>query len=649
MIDMLTDYTIRFAFILAALCSANSLAQPIITSGTGTITPDANGGFILDCPTGCSFSSNANTPTQSSNLTGSFNLNSNGQIALSTPIFNPSSVIYSGIPTTTGVINGETVSGTINSGGTVGGLVGTNGGSITNTGTVNTNAGSLVGYSTGNPSLSNLGNLSGAGNYSVNGSVNLTSVSTATITRAPLTLGGQTNVGGLTGTNAGSLTVSGNPNLTGGTLVINNAGTLTTTSTSIINTSVSSTLGGQTNVGGLTGTNAGSITVSGNPNLTGGTLVINNAGTLSTSSFYVGGHDGSLTLTSNGNIAILDGSSLNLAGVPNLPVQIGLNGPMLPIGNITSDAKAFSGWLNDNGLVTASQIDSIGSLVSSGQNFVLFGSHHRILLDNGIEKGGIGVWATGDYARHDSSLTNASIGELGIFKDTGNFRLGIGAGMNQAKQTLPVNGNGKLDSRYFVLEGDYRSSSLDWIVSTTLFLGSNKADISRGYLVGTTPEISAGKPKGTSRAVRIRGDWNNIFTTLGMNVSPYLSYTHAESRLDAYSETGGTLPLSFSQQTQSSNEVRAGATALSKLTEQTDLRFPLELAYRKNDSATITGSTIGLPFSFSTPSKNQSWVRMGIELDHRLSEQTVLNGAALFASQGGDSSWLATINLKHLF
>lgn len=590
MIDMLTDYTIRFAFILAALCSANSLAQPIITSGTGTITPDANGGFIVDCPTGCTLTS----PTQTTNLTGSLNLNSVEQITSAT-ITPQGSLTYSGTTTINGLIPGDTVSGTINSGGTVGGLVGTNGGSITNTGTVNTNAGSLVGNGTGNLSLSNLGNLSGAGNYSVSGSYNSGSVSTLTFTGVPATLGGQTNVGGLTGTNAGSITVSGNPNLTGGT------------------------------------------------------LVINNAGTLSTSSFYVGGHDGSLTLTSNGNIAILDGSSLNLAGVPNLPVQIGLNGPMLPIGNITSDAKAFSGWLNDNGLVTASQIDSIGSLVSSGQNFVLFGSHHRILLDNGIEKGGIGVWATGDYARHDSSLTNASIGELGIFKDTGNFRLGIGAGMNQAKQTLPVNGNGKLDSRYFVLEGDYRSSSLDWIVSTTLFLGSNKADISRGYLVGTTPEISAGKPKGTSRAVRIRGDWNNIFTTLGMNVSPYLSYTHAESRLDAYSETGGTLPLSFSQQTQSSNEVRAGATALSKLTEQTDLRFPLELAYRKNDSATITGSTIGLPFSFSTPSKNQSWVRMGIELDHRLSEQTVLNGAALFASQGGDSSWLATINLKHLF
>lgn len=589
---MLTDYTIRFAFILAALCSANSLAQPIITSGTGTITPDANGGFILDCPTGCSFSSNANTPTQSSNLTGSFNLNSNGQIALSTPISNPSSVIYSGIPTTTGVINGDTVSGTINSGGSVGGLAGTNGGSITNTGTVNTNAGTLVGNGTGNPSLSNLGNLSGAGNYSLSGSVNTPSVSTITITGVPATLGGQTNVGGLVGTNGGGITVSGNPNLTGGTLVINNAGTLTTT---------------------------GSF------------------------------HAGAVTITSNGNIAVLDGSSLTLTGIPNSIVQIGLSGPMLPAENITSDAKAFSGWLNDNGLVTASQIDSIGSLVSSGQNFVLFGSHHRILLDNGIEKDGLGVWATGDYARHDSSQTNATIGELGIYKDAGDFRLGMGAGMNQAKQTLPVNGNGKLVSRYLVLEGDYRPTSANWIASTTLFLGSNKADVSRGYLVGTTPEQSVGSPNGSTWAARIRGDWSNIFTTLGMNVSPYLSYTHAESRLDAYSETGGTLPISFSQQKQSSNEVRAGATAMTKLSEQTNLRFPLELAYRKNDSVTITGSTIGLPFSFNTPSKNQSWARAGIELDHHLSPQTILNAAALFASQGGDSSWLATLNLRHSY
>lgn len=592
MIDMLTDSTIRFAFILVALCSANSLAQPIITSGTGTITPDANGGFILDCPTGCGFSSNANAPTNTTNLTGSFNLNSNGQIALPATISNPGSVIYSGIQTTTGVINGDTVSGTIYPGGTVGGLAGTNGGSITNTGTVNTNVGTLVGNGTGNLSLSNLGTLSSAGNYSLFGSVNSTSVSTITITGVPATLGGQTNVGGLVGTNGGGITVSGNPNLTGGTLVINNAGTLTTT---------------------------GSF------------------------------HAGAVTISSNGNIAVLDGSSLTLTGIPNSIVQIGLSGPMLPAENITSNAKAFSGWLNDNGLVTSDQIASISSLVSSGQNFVLFGSHHRILLDNGIEKEGIGVWATGDYARHESSQTNASIGELGIYKDTGNFRLGIGAGMNQAKQMLPVNGSGKLDSRYFVLEGDYRSSSLDWIASTTLFLGSNKADISRGYLVGTTPEISTGKPKGTSWAARIRGDWSNVIAILGMNVSPYLSYTIAESRLDAYSETGGTLPDSFAQQKQSSNELRAGATAITKLSEQTDLRFPLELAYRKNDSATITGTTIGLPFSFYNAGSSQRWARAGIELDHRLSEQTVLNGATLFASQGGDSSWLATLSLKHSF
>lgn len=400
-------------------------------------------------------------------------------------------------------------------------------------------------------------------------------------------------------------------------------------------------------VGGLIGTNSGSIINAGT--VTGTGTIGTNGGTLVGNYVLLSRDANAVTISPSGNITILDGSSVTLTGVSITNIQIGQNGPMLPPAIITSDARTFSDWLNGNGLVTAQQTNSVSSLISSGLNFVVFGSHHRILLDNGIETDGTGVWATGDYLRHDPDQINASVGEFGVYRDLGRFRVGIGAGTNQAKQTLPVYGNGKLDSRYLILEADYRSASADWVASTTLFLGSNKTDISRGYLVGVTPDLSTGKPNGNSRAVRFRSDWSNASNIFGMNVSPYLAYTHAETRLDAYTETGGTLPLSFSEQKQSSNELRAGATLLSKLSEATDLRFPMELAYRKNSASAISGSTLGLPFTFSNAGTHSSWGRAGIEVDHRLNEHCVLNGATIFASKGGDSSWLATAGFRYAF
>lgn len=356
-----------------------------------------------------------------------------------------------------------------------------------------------------------------------------------------------------------------------------------------------------------------------------------------------------VTISPSGNITILDGSSVTLTGLTAANIQIGQNGPMLPPAITSSDARTFSDWLNGNGLVTTQQTNSVSSLIGSGLNFVLFGSHHRILLDNGMEKDGTGVWATGDYLRHDPDQINASVGEFGVYHDSGRFRVGIGAGTNQVKQTLPVYGNGRLDSRYLLLETDYRSASADWVASATLFLGSNKADIARGYLIGVTPDLSTGKANGSSRAIRFRSDWSDTSSIFGMSFSPYLAYTHAETLLDAYTETGGTLPLSFSEQKQSSNELRAGATLLRKLSEATDLRFPMELAYRKNSASAISGSTLGLPFTFSNAGSNSSWGRAGIEVDHRLSEHSVLNCATIFASKGGDSSWLATAGFRYVF
>lgn len=294
---------------------------------------------------------------------------------------------------------------------------------------------------------------------------------------------------------------------------------------------------------------------------------------------------------------------------------------------------------------------TVNLLMSASFNSVLSGSHHRTLLDNGItQEGGSGFWATGDVARHDPNNSNISIGEVGAYRDvTPSLRLGLSVGINQNRQAMPAGGSGKSDTNYLVLEGDYQPVDSNISESATLYLGSNLTAISRGYLIGMTQNLSTGRTSGASWALRLRSDWRNAAILGGLEVSPYFSYTHGESQLNGYTETGGAFPIIFAAQQQSSDEIRAGVTLLSKLTGQTDLRFPLELAYRTNSGSDITGLVAATPFFFRNVRSAQGWARAGVELDQHLSKQTLLNGALLVAGRGGDSSWLGTVSMKHAF
>lgn len=406
---------------------------------------------------------------------------------------------------------------------------------------------------------------------------------------------------------AGS-TVSTPGSISGGALSAT-AGTLTS---GTLNSTGTLTLSGSTTTGGLTLASGSPIDNTGSLNTTGSTLTLT-SGTLNTTA-----------------------TTIDFSANPIVNVQ-----GQFPPGTLV---------LQTNVLLSTSQVDSMFTLIRSGLNSVLFGSHHRTLLDNGMDNTGSGFWAGGDYARHHSNSTNASVGEFGFYRDVGNLRLGLGAGVNQARQTLALGGSGRLNSRYAVLEGDYRSPASGWVGSATAYRGYNTATLARGYMNGATPELSTGDATGSSWAVRLRGDWDDLATLSGLRVSPYLSYTHAASRLNGYTETGGALPLTYSAMNQISREARAGVTLLSPLSEQTDLRFPLELAHRENGSATVTVAFNPLfSFPMSNPGSKQNWARAGIELDHRLNAQTVLNGATIFSTLGGDSSWLATISLKHAF
>lgn len=600
---MTTTNRIEILAMIAIACStANALAAPTaptITSGTGSITQNTDGTYVVVCTADCRIDWQ------------NFSIGNDQVINFAQPT---TGVSLNAITNLSGSVFGNVETGALN-------------------GTVATNSGNA---------FVNTGGTLTAGNYSIGNVGGTLSISGATVSTSTYT-SGTLAVGNYTVGNGASLTTTDTTILSGAT-------------TSIPDATPNPFGGGNTNTGtiGLTGTTLTDetrISWNGTTLFALGTFALvtpTNTGTNS-------GPNSTLIRPGNianagGSIAIGNGIFLSTTAQGTIVATLGPNGPALPTANITADPATFSTWLNDNALVTNTQVDSIGTLIRSGLNSVLFGSHHRILLDNGMTDTGNGFWATGDFARHDPNNTDASIGEFGAYKDvTPTLRLGAGVGVNQARQGLPLNGSGKLDSRYLVLEGDYRAIESGWTGSATAYLGSNRSTISRGYMVGIAPNLSSGDANGSSWAIRLRSDWSNVATLQEWNVSPYLAYTHAESRLDGYSETGGALPVAFAAQKQTSDELRVGVTLLSRLSEQTDLRFPLELAHRSNGSAMVSGVAAATPFSFVNAGSTQNWGRAGIELDHRLNNQTVLNGAALCASRGGDSSWLATIGLRHAF
>lgn len=320
---------------------------------------------------------------------------------------------------------------------------------------------------------------------------------------------------------------------------------------------------------------------------------------------------------------------------------------------------AGAGLIADVAAFNASLLQSARRAARAGMdlaNLPLFGAHHRTLLDNGLARtaGGACAWATADAADYRASDTRMELAEVGACKDIGAWRLGAGLGVQTARQDWQLGGGARIDGQYLVLEAT-RAFDGGWEGSALVWHGRFDARLDRRYMNGASLDASRGTPDLRGTALRLRADWKEAARLGAFALGPYASYTHAESRLDAYTETGGGFPAAYGAVRSRSDDLRLGLAAHGALSGATALRLALEANHRIDDSAgdgrAQAVDLLGL-WRFELPGEKtkRDWLRATADIDHRLSGGSVLSfGAGAATTGGGDPDWNLTVGWRIAF
>jgi uncharacterized protein with beta-barrel porin domain len=264
------------------------------------------------------------------------------------------------------------------------------------------------------------------------------------------------------------------------------------------------------------------------------------------------------------------------------------------------------------------------------------------------------AWATGDFG--SSSRTrdvNVTTGEAGLNWNVGQTGLiGFAAGHGVQNQDLAYEGSSATKGDFLLAEFDYRPEGTQWIVSLLGMIGSWESKINRGYITGAGADFSHGVADIITRSARLRVDAPSVASFGGFSFAPYASYTVTQTVVSAYAETGGSFAASFEEQDHSATEARLGVTAAKDLSEKTKLLLTVEAVHRFDGAGpALIGQEIagGLAFNQPGTAPRPDCVRLGFDVDHKLSADTLLNISAHVASVGEAHDVSAAVSIRRAF
>jgi len=323
------------------------------------------------------------------------------------------------------------------------------------------------------------------------------------------------------------------------------------------------------------------------------------------------------------------------------PLNMSYFGP-----NGVSDIPVWLSSINDQ-----NRIYTNGSTLAG---LPLEGAHHRPMMSFDRMGKESQAWATGDFG--SSSRTrdvHVTSGEAGINWNIGkSFLFGVAGGHAVQNQDLAFGGSSATKGDFVIAELDYRPEGTQWIVSLLGMVGSWESKTNRGYTNGPSIDSSYGVTDTITRSARLRVDAPTLVTFGGFGFAPYASYTVTQTIVDAYTETGGGFPASFNEQDHNATEARLGVTASKDLSEKTKLLLSVEAIHRFDGvGPALTGQDVtgGVAFSLPGVAPRPDCVRLGFDVDHKLSADTLLNVSAHVSTVGEAHDVSAAISIRRAF
>jgi hypothetical protein len=311
-----------------------------------------------------------------------------------------------------------------------------------------------------------------------------------------------------------------------------------------------------------------------------------------------------------------------------------------------SDIPAWVSSING-----ANRTYTIGSTLAG---LPLEGAHHRPMLSFDRMGKESQAWATGDFGSSSNTRdVHVTSGEAGINWNLGkSFLLGVAGGHAVQNQELAFGGSSATGGDFAIAELDYRPEGTQWIVSLLGMVGSWESKTHRGYTSGGSTDSSFGVADTITRSARLRVDAPSLVKFGGFGFAPYASYSVTQTVVGAYTETGGAFPASFDEQEHNATEGRVGITASKDLSAATKLLLTVEAIHRFDGvGPALTGQDItgGVTFNVDGVAPRADCVRFGFDVDHKLSENTLLNLSAHVSTVGEEHDVSAAISIRRAF
>jgi probable HAF family extracellular repeat protein len=298
--------------------------------------------------------------------------------------------------------------------------------------------------------------------------------------------------------------------------------------------------------------------------------------------------------------------------------------------------------------------NSVVSMASSLASQPMEGAHHRSLMSyDRMGKQSV-AWATGDFGMSTRQSDNhVTAGEVGASTTCGNIIAGLAAGHGSQNQDLIYGGSAQVAGNYILGEIDARLPGQHGILSAVVVVGSWQANTYRGYATGSGTQFSIGSTRLTSECLRLRYDGPALRRMNHWSVSPFVSWSVTCIKADAFVETGGSFPAYFDALAHTSQQARLGLTMKYLLGADTTLHLTGEWIHRFDPTtATLTGNDIlhgALPFSAAGLPVTGDQARLGVDVDHLLTADTLLNFSVYAAGFGQSPNLSMALSIRRAF
>jgi probable HAF family extracellular repeat protein len=297
-----------------------------------------------------------------------------------------------------------------------------------------------------------------------------------------------------------------------------------------------------------------------------------------------------------------------------------------------------------------------GSLAAMGNNLgmlALEGAHHRPLMSYDAMGKQTHVWATGDFgASSRQTDRRSSFGEVGASQTYGDTVVGVAVGTALQTQDLLFGGDAKITGQTFLAEIDTRLADKESIVSLLVMRGEWDARTARGYLTGAGTDLSRGETDMNTTTVRVRYDGPTRKLISNFSAAPYASFAMTRTNVDGFAENGGSFPATFNATSHTAQEGRLGLLTKFVAGPATTLRLTAEWIHRFDDAGDgLSGVNQTTSGAFAVaglaPTRNQA--RVGLDVDHKLSADTLLNFSVFAAGFGQAHDVTGSLSLRKAF